>query len=269
MPKFKFNIIAKISLSALFCAFTIILTKLLSIQNIASLPFIRISLGPTMVTFSGILLGPIYGGIIGFLSDLLGYFMFDTTGFAYNPLLSLTYLAYGVLGGSFVYLFRLNKKIKFPIVQLISLLFINIFVITFFSLNDKLILYGKTYNLNGALKVGLIIGPLLVSIIYFFVYFLISKTIKEEKNKVLLNNISSIVLITFALTQLGLGVIIKSVMFEVDYLFLFASQVIATSIEILIGTYTILILYVALMRNFGKYIVVEDLKEKKADEKVQ
>ena len=86
---FKLRPVLKITLSALFIALTIVVSKFLPISNVFNLPFLRISLGPTLLIFASILLGPFYGALTGLLSDLVG-FIFDTTGYAYNPLFSLT-----------------------------------------------------------------------------------------------------------------------------------------------------------------------------------
>ena len=254
MVTFKFNVVTKIALTALFTAITIILTRLISIQNFAPIQFIRISLGPSMLIFAGLVLGPIYGGIAGLLSDVIGFFLFDTSGFGYNPLLSITYLGYGLLPGLLIYLFRFNKKYHFPFIQLIGLLALDIFAIIFFTQNNSLTLYGKVYELNDVLRYGFIGGTILITFIYFSLYFLFSRTIKKEEEKIYLSNISAIVLITLVLFQLIIGGTIKAFMFEVDFLFLFASQVVATMIEMLLGTYLVFVLYIAMIHGFPKYI---------------
>ena len=100
IEKFELTKIQKLTISAFFIALVIIFSKLLSIGNIPGVPFLRVSLGPTLLIFASLLLGPIYGGTIGFLSDLIGYFTLDRTGYAYNPLFSITYILYGILPAS-------------------------------------------------------------------------------------------------------------------------------------------------------------------------
>ena len=254
MVKFKFKIVLSIALTAIFTALVIILVRFLSIQNIAAIPFIRVSLGPTFIIIAGLILGPIYGGIVGFLADLLGFFMFDASGFGYNPLISVTYLLYGLLAGLLVYIIRKNKKMKFPLIQLILFVGMLIFMTYFFSTHDYIILYKVTYELTDALKVGFIAGGLLFSMIYFFLYFAFIGTVKTEEDKVLLNNISAVLSLILISTQLFIGTAIKSAMFEVNFLFLFASQTIATLIEILLGSYIAFIVYLALKKYLKRYI---------------
>lgn len=104
------SITQKICLTGLMIALTTILQKVLAINYLAALPFFRLSFGaPALIVFSSIFLGPFWGGIVGLFSDLLGYFAFDASGYAYKPQIGLIYLALGV--GSF-FIFKLISKIK-------------------------------------------------------------------------------------------------------------------------------------------------------------
>ena len=95
---FKTNLthIQKICLSGLFISLIVILQKVVAINYLAFAPFVRISLGgPALIIFASILLGPIYGGLIGMASDLLGYLIFDPR--MYPPYLQITAI-YTLLG---------------------------------------------------------------------------------------------------------------------------------------------------------------------------
>lgn len=249
---FKFDQITKITLSAFMIALGIILTRFTPLQNIAIIPFIRVSLGPILIIVASLLLGPIYGSLIGVLCDVLGYFMFDTSGLGYNPLFSITYILYGLLPGLLIYLLAFNKKIKFPYIQSILFLVFLIFITIFFSTNNEMILYDKVYEITDILKNIMIIGSYLISLIYFTFYFLMYRYFKSDKDRVLLNNISTVSLITLVIAQLIVGVIIKHFIFEVDILFLYAAQIFATLIEVLIGNFIITISYNVFIKKFVK-----------------
>lgn len=76
--KTNLSVIQKICLAGLFIALIVILQKVVAINYLAFAPFIRVSFGgPALIIFASILLGPIYGGLIGMASDLLGYLIFD------------------------------------------------------------------------------------------------------------------------------------------------------------------------------------------------
>ena len=88
---FKTNLttIQKICLSGLLMALVVIFQKVFAINYLAFAPFVRISFGgPALIIFSSILLGPIYGALIGMGSDLLGYLIFDPR--MYPPYLQIT-----------------------------------------------------------------------------------------------------------------------------------------------------------------------------------
>ena len=72
----KLSQIQKITMAAVMIVLTIIFTRLLSIQNIPVIPFVRISLGPAVVILASLILGPIYGGIVGGAADILGIVLF-------------------------------------------------------------------------------------------------------------------------------------------------------------------------------------------------
>ena len=75
--KNNLSIIQKITLSGLFIALITILQKVIAINYIAVVPFVRISFGGcALLIFASVFLGPWYGLLIGAASDILGYFIF-------------------------------------------------------------------------------------------------------------------------------------------------------------------------------------------------
>ena len=89
---FNYNLkpIQKICLSGLFIALTIILQKVVAINYIPIMPFVRVSPGgPALIIFSSIFLGPVYGMVIGIASDLLGYLIFDPKTMGFFPQITL------------------------------------------------------------------------------------------------------------------------------------------------------------------------------------
>jgi ECF transporter S component (folate family) len=64
--------IKQLVLSSMLIALSIILTRVLSIQL---LPTVRYSFGKIPIFIAGILLGPVWGGLVGALSDIIGYML--------------------------------------------------------------------------------------------------------------------------------------------------------------------------------------------------
>ena len=149
---FKTNIshIQRICLSGLLIAITIILQKVLAINYIPFIPFLRISLGgPALIIFSSIFLGPLYGMFIGAASDILGYLIFDPKSMSFFPQITAIYTVLGFVSGLIVYLFRAIKNDKLNIIIMGSVFVGLITFITIYLFNvDNLQLYSSTYSLE-------------------------------------------------------------------------------------------------------------------------
>jgi len=89
---------SKITTIGLLIALSIILTRLASIRiAIGGVEGIRIGLGRLPIILGGILFGPVAGGIIGALSDFIGYFVSGIG--AYMPHFTLTSALGGIIPG--------------------------------------------------------------------------------------------------------------------------------------------------------------------------
>jgi ECF transporter S component (folate family) len=83
-------------------ALTIILTRILSIRiPIAGVEGVRIGFGALPIIFAGVAFGPLAGGIVGALGDLIGYFI-NPMG-AYMPHFTLTSFLTGFIPGLIVF----------------------------------------------------------------------------------------------------------------------------------------------------------------------
>ncbi len=103
--------IKKLVYSSFLIALSIILTRLLSLRfAIGGVEGIRIGFGSLPIIFGGIMLGPLAGGIIGAISDLLGYFI-NPIG-AYMPHFTLTSFLTGFIPGVIIY-YVFNKNISY------------------------------------------------------------------------------------------------------------------------------------------------------------
>lgn len=169
------SVVQKIALAGLFTALAAILNKVLAVNYIAAIPFVRISFGgPAVIIFSSLLLGPLFGALVGGLSDVLGYFVFDMSSFPYAPWITLTYVLLGFLA---YYVFYLAKKIKNEKAMAIAtystmgLAFVVSSLLIIF--NDKLRFFSAEYDLNLTLKIVVPLGmfALLVVIILFNYFF--------------------------------------------------------------------------------------------------
>ena len=147
--KTKMSLVQKICFSGLLIALVTICQKLLAINYIPIVPFLRISFGgPALIIFASIFLGPIYGLAIGAISDVLGYFILDPKMIGYLPQITAIY---GVLGFVSIFIFWLVRIIKHEKLTLVIEGFVFACLITFVTVyifvNPNLQLYGTTYAL--------------------------------------------------------------------------------------------------------------------------
>ncbi len=93
MKKIKNTPLRVLLLMSLFIALSVICGKFLAI-NLGE--FIRLSFENMPILFAGILLGPVYGMVVGVAADLLGCLM---VGYVINPIITTGAAFIGLLGG--------------------------------------------------------------------------------------------------------------------------------------------------------------------------
>lgn len=91
--------VKRIVLMAMLVAISIVLTRLASFMLLNGT--IRLGFGNLPIIYSGLLLGPIAGGIVGILSDLLGMLIMPAG--AYHPGFTLSAALCGIIPGLIVY----------------------------------------------------------------------------------------------------------------------------------------------------------------------
>ena len=169
--KTNLTVIQKICLSGLFMALIVILQKVVAINYLAFAPFVRISFGgPALIIFASVLLGPIYGALIGLGSDLLGYLIFDPR--MYPPYLQITAI-YTLLGFLAYFIFSLvfsikNRKVLAGI-EIASLSLIWAGVSAFVILSNQITLFSSTYDvpLLSKILIPCVLGIMFIGIILF------------------------------------------------------------------------------------------------------
>ena len=180
--KTNLTLIQKICLSGLIMALVVILQKVVAINYLAFAPFVRVSLGgPALIIFASILLGPIYGMLIGIGSDLLGYLIFDPR--MYPPYLQITAI-YALLGFVSYFVFSLVYSLRntkaLTIIEIAFVAIIWAVISLFMLLNNQITLFSSTYDLTVLSKVLVISisGAIFLSII------LLSNLIKPKDDSV-------------------------------------------------------------------------------------
>ncbi len=224
----KISPVAKISLSGLILALVIVFTRFLSIQNIPVIPFVRISIGPALIIFSSIFLGPLYGAVIGGASDILGILLVpNALGYAINPWFTLIYTVLGILPWCFFKLFKLIKNEKASFIGVVAILA---------ALYAFVLIYGLTQDLGLKTYIKIII---FVSVFVLLAgtavgLFFINRKMKD--GVVPVNIVAMTVLLSEILVMLIANSIVKSIFFEVNFFVVFFSASIVFFIDIPLNT---------------------------------
>lgn len=120
---------------ALLIALNIILTRILSIRiPLGGVEGIRIGFGSLPVIFAGIFMGPLAGGLVGAIGDLIGYFI-NPIG-AYMPHFTMTAALRGIIPGLIIFLAsRTRREVGiFPLFVAVcsTLILVDIFMVPYF-----------------------------------------------------------------------------------------------------------------------------------------
>lgn len=177
----RLSLTLKICLAAVLMVLATICQKILAVNYIPVIPFLRISFGgPAIIIFSSILLGPWFGLLVGAGSDILGYFIFDPKNNAFFPQITAIYALLG-FGSFFVFLF-VKKLLKDNVIKFVTPSFIGlsfIAVVLVIWLAPSLKLYGSTYVLELWQKISISGGLAVLTAGLFAFVFLYAKKQKD------------------------------------------------------------------------------------------
>ncbi len=113
--------------ASFFIALSVAFTRILTIQIfIAGVGSVRLGFGPLPIILSGIFLGPLAGGIIGTLADILGYLL-NPMGGGYVPIITLVSTATGIIPP--LILNMLGERTQYRFVDLLISIGITQFVL--------------------------------------------------------------------------------------------------------------------------------------------
>lgn len=210
MDNKKLSLTSKICLAAIFMVLATICQKVLAINYIPIVPFLRISIGgPAIIIFASILLGPWFGLLVGAGSDILGYLIFDPKNNAFFPQITAIY---ALLGFTSFFVFLLVKKligekiIKILLPSFIGLCLVG--VILPIWLNDTLQLYGGTYSLVLWQKISITASLIVLSaflLVFAFVYGKKNQTVNVYKIVFSLTIIELAIMVIFGTLMKGLA----------------------------------------------------------------
>lgn len=163
----------KLVLAAIFVAMNIILTRVGSIMIFGGT--VRLGFGRVPIVLSSILLGPLAGGLTGFISDIIG-FMLNPMGGAFHPGFALSATLTGIIPGLIV---AIASKNKF---SLINITIANVLVSLIVSLGLNTLwlthLQGRAFLVILPLRV---VSTGIITAVSIFIVFTLSKYFKHVK----------------------------------------------------------------------------------------
>jgi ECF transporter S component (folate family) len=127
-------------LSAIFVAINIVLTRVGAIMILGGT--VRLSFGNIPLILSGMMLGPIAGMMVGFVGDILGFFI-NSHGAAFHPGFTLSSVLTGFLPGLVV---MISPKSRFSVANVVVSNVVVLIVVSL-ALNTLWIsqLYGSAF----------------------------------------------------------------------------------------------------------------------------
>lgn len=235
---YRLRPIQKICLSGLFIALTVILQKVIAINYIPIMPFVRVSLGgPALIIFSSIFFGPIYGLVVGVASDILGYLIFDPKTFGFYPQITAIY---GLLGFVSFFVFWLIKKLKNEklccLIELLSLALMAVGVSLFFILNDEVTLYSTTYSIQLWQKISITIALAVLTGILVLSLFLMRRKITPDNANINIWQISFASFLLEIVVMVLFGSFMKSLAFNFNFFIIAVCQLVVLFINIPMNT---------------------------------
>lgn len=245
--KSNLNPIAKICLAGLFIALATILQKVIAINYIPVIPFLRISLGgPAVIIFASILLGPWYGLLVGAGSDILGYFLLDASGYGFFPQITAIY---GLLGFVPYFVFCLvkmikNKKLMFGI-ECGGLGVVLVLISLYFIINNSIKIFSKTYTIDLPQKIAIPSLLVVMTAVVLLTVVLFDKKMEKDEIKAPLNpyQISFALFIIEIVVMVLFGTLMKGIAFGfTTYPAILISQIVVLFVNVPLNTVLITLL---------------------------
>lgn len=235
----KLSQVQKITLSGLLLALTIILTRVTPLQNFPLIPWVRISLGPSLIIFASILLGPIFGAIVGAGSDILGIVLFpNSLGYGINPLFTLVYGLLGVLPWLLYFLVK-KLQVRFLEIGLVGGVSILVFLaLVYFIFFSPTIAANYSFELwHKILIVSIAFVLLMATVILLFV---IERYYKKKYGELASPfKVAFVVLVSEVLLMLLLNSFVKTFTFGVNFWIIFFAQAIVFFIDVPLNTFVV------------------------------
>lgn len=213
--------------ASLLTGISIILTRVFSIMiPLAGLPALRFGFGAVPIIISGIIYGPIAGGLTGIVADLLGV-MLNPQGGAFFPGFTLSAALRGVIPG-LIYMILRSKKINFNIFNSLFILILTSGVMNLLYQREVLSIKNSwVYLYDERISLIYILLFILVVLSFMILPIVITKKEKLSNSNYSLDKILFTVSFPYIIISLGLNTLWLSIMFNKGFFIFLPGRILA------------------------------------------
>ena len=217
--------------AGLLAALSIVFTRVFSFMiPLAGLPALRIGFGTLPITISGILFGPLVGGLVGMVSDLVG-FMINPMGGSYFPGFTLSAALEGIIPGLlFYWIKKKERNISFNLVNGIAIIAFAMGVIGIMVQNEVLAITSGGMMYNGAplsLIVVVLFGILVAAFVMMPVYLTKHQGKDSEDSRYSLDKITFAITVQYLIVSLTLNTLWLSMLYQKGFLIFLPGRILA------------------------------------------
>lgn len=226
--------------AALLAAVSIILTRFFSYMiPIGGLPALRIGFGNIPLIIAGMMLGPVVGGVVGVISDLVG-FMINPMGGMFFPGFTLTAALYGIISGVLFQNLKIHKsKMNFNYINAILMVLFAGGILMLMMTTDVIVFSEGALRFNDTSALPILILMALVTALFVILPFAISSRFKHLEQKIKFDKIAFTVSITYVFNALFLNTLWLSMMLDKGFIVLLPGRIVASVVTIPIYSWII------------------------------
>ncbi|MGF7058734.1 folate family ECF transporter S component [Brassicibacter mesophilus] len=214
--------------ASLLTGISIILTRAFSvILPLAGLPALRFGFGEIPLAVTGILFGPLAGGLSGAVADILGVII-NPQG-AFFPGFTLSSILWGVIPGIIYKLIRKRMfRINFNIINTSVLIGLAFGVVNVLFSNNVLTLKNGTYYLYAKpMPIFYAVGYVAIVLAFIVVPIIVSRKEKQKNKLYTLDKILFTITVPYVIISLGLNTLWLSIMFQKGFVILLPGRILA------------------------------------------
>lgn len=229
--------------AALLTAVSIVLTRFFSVMlPLGGLPALRVGLGSIPLILSGILFGPLVGGMVGALSDVIGYAI-NPAGGAFFPGFTLTAALYGILSGVLVKNVKIQRsKWNFNYLNALVMIAFAAGVLMLLVLSDSLLLVDGRWQFGDAMALPILIATVVVTLLFVLLPFFFDSKIKKSEGGISFDKITFIVSLNYVFNSVLLNTFWLSVMFGKGFMVFLPGRIVAALATIPIYSWILYVL---------------------------